>query len=142
MFLDVGAHFLKSHTVGVAAGVLDKLVGAVAGLAVLAVHQRVGKTADMTGCNPGRRVHQDGRIQTDVVRGLLHKLLAPCCLDIVLELNTKRAIIPGVRKAAVNLRAGVHKTATLTQGNDFFHGLFAVLHFLLFSFRRIWRIHT
>ena len=132
VLVDIGLHLLVGPAGRVDAGrVLNQLVRAVTGLAVLAVHQRIGKTADVAGGDPGGRVHQDGGIQADIVRALLHKLLAPRVLDVVLELNAKRAIVPGVGQAAVDLGARVHEAAALAQGDDFFHGLFAVFHFFI-----------
>ena len=142
MLVNIRFHLLVGPAGRILAGLLlNELVRTVTGFAVLAVHQRVGKAADMAGSNPGGRVHQDRRVQADVIRTLLHKLLAPRGLDVVLELHAERAVVPGVGQAAVDLRAGVYEAATLTQGNDLFHGFFAVVHFT-FSFWRIWLMHA
>ena len=111
------------------APVLDDLVGTEALLALLAVHQRVGEAAYMTRGNPGHGVHENSGVEADVVRAFLYELLAPRRLDVVFELNAERTVVPGVRKAAVDLRAGVHEATALAQGDDFFHCFFAVVHF-------------
>ena len=130
VLIDIGLHLLVGPAGRVFAGrVLDQLIRAVTGLAVLAVHQRVREAADMAGSNPGGRVHQDRRVQTDVVWALLHELLAPRGFDVVFKLHAERAVVPGVGKAAVDLRAGIHEATALAQGYDFVHCLFAVFHF-------------
>ena len=93
-----------------------------------AVHERVGEAAEMAGGHPGLRVHEDGRVQADVVAVLLHELLPPCALDVVLQLNAEGAIVPGIGKAAVNLAAGEDEAAVLAQCHDFVHCLFCVFH--------------
>ena len=129
LFVDVIAHLLIAPASRIFAGsVLDQLVSAVTGMTVLAVHQRVREAADMAGSNPSHRVHQDSGIQTDIVRGLLYELLSPSVLDVILEFDTKRTVIPGVSKTAVDLGAAVNEAAALAQGNDLVHCLFGVVH--------------
>ena len=118
---------VQLHAV-LAAPVLDELVGAEALLTLLTVHQRIGEAAQMAGSHPGLGIHQDGGIQAHVIGVLLNELLPPGLLDVVLQLHTQRAVVPGVGQAAVDLAAGEDKAAALTQGNDLFHGLFAVFH--------------
>ena len=62
------------------------------------------------------------------MRGSLNKLLEPCTLDVVLELNAQRAVVPGVCKTAVDLAACVYKAAVFAQSNDFFHCLVEIFH--------------
>ena len=96
------------------------------GLAGLAVHQRVRETAQMTGSHPCFRIHNDRSVQTDVVRGLLYKLLPPCTLDVVFQFHTQRAVVPGVCQTAVDLRARVYKAAGLAEVYDFIHAFLIV----------------
>ena len=121
--------------------VLNYLVGTETLLALLAVHQRIREAANMTRSNPGHRVHQDRGVKTYIVLALLHKFLAPCCLDVVLELNAERTVVPGVCKTAVNLRAGVYEAAALAERYDLFHCFFAVFH-VKFSFWHSWLLHA
>ena len=110
--------------------VLNELVGAEALLALLAVHERIGKAAQMAGGHPRLGVHQNGGIQAHVIGVLLDELLPPCLLDVVFQLHTQGAVIPGVGQAAVDLGTREHKAAALAQGNDLLHGLFGVFqHF-------------
>ena len=110
------------------APVLNELVGAEALVALLAVHQRIGEAAQMAGGHPGLGVHQDGGVQTHIVGVLLHELLPPRLLDVVLQLHTQGAVVPGVGEAAVDLAAGEDEATALAQGNELVHGLFSVVH--------------
>ena len=127
---DEGVHLVKAHGVHVHLGVLlaDELVGAVAGLAGLAVQQGVGEGGHVAGGDPGLGVHDDGGVQAHVIGGLLHELLHPGLLHVVLELHAQGAVVPAVGQAAVDLAAGVHKAPVFTQGDDFFHGLIRMIH--------------
>ena len=123
-------HLVEAHRVDVDLVMLfaDELVGAVAGLARLAVEQRVGEAGHMAGRDPRLRIHDNGRIETDVVRAFLHEFLEPRLFDVVLELNAERAVVPAVGQAAVNFGACKDKAAVFAKGNDLVHGLFAVFH--------------
>ena len=136
VLLHKGLHLRLAHSVHAVAQVeavllapvLNDLVGAEALLALLTVHQGVGEAAHMAGGHPHLGVHQDGGVQAHVIGVLLDKLLPPGLLHIVFQLHTQRAVVPGVGQAAVDLRAGEDKSPSLTQRDDFFHGLFAVFH--------------
>ena len=134
LFLDIVGHLLVRPAGGIvvqAVGgdvVLDELIGTVAGAAHLAVHQRVGESAQVTGCLPRLGVHDDGAVQTHVIRGFLHELLPPCFFDVVLELHAQRTVVPAVCQTAVNLGTGKDEAAVFAQGYDFFHCFFFCLH--------------
>ena len=121
--------------------VLDELICTETLFTALAVHQRVREAANMTGSNPGHRVHQDRGVKTYIVLALLHKFLAPCCLDVVLELKAERTVFTGLCKTALNLRAGVYEAAALAECYDLFHCFFAVFH-VKFSFWHSWLLHA
>ena len=105
-----------------------QIVGAETGLAGLAVEQRVREARDVAGRDPGLRVHDDGRVEADVVRAFLHEFLEPGLFDVVLELNAERAVVPAVGQTAVDLGACEDKTTVFAEGNDLVHGLFTVFH--------------
>ena len=130
---DIVRHLLVGPARGVHPGVLDQLVRAVTGLAVLTVHQRVGEAADMAGRHPDLRVHQQRRVDADVVPALLDKLLPPGALDIVFELHAERAVVPGVGEPAVDLAATVHKASPLAEADDFIHRFLGIIHLFLQS---------
>ena len=68
MLGDESVHLFKAHRIDVDFGVnvADQLIGALTGMAVFAVDQRVGEVSDMAGRNPGLRVHDDGGVKADV----------------------------------------------------------------------------
>ena len=130
VFGDESVHLVKAHGIDVDLGVLvaDKLVGTVAGLAGTAVQQRVRETGNVAGGDPGLRVHDDGGIEAHIVGALLHELLQPCLLDVVLELDTQRAVVPAIGQTAVDLGTGEHITTILAEIDDHVKGLFALFH--------------
>ena len=134
LLLNIGSHLLEGPGCRVVIKavlecvILDKLICSVSCLTALAVHKGVGEAANVTGCYPGLGVHDNCRVKTHVVAGLLHELLPPSALYVVLELNAERTVVPGVSKTAVDLRAGEDEASVLTESNDFFHCLFAVFH--------------
>jgi hypothetical protein len=71
-----------------------RVVGAKALLAVAAIDQRIHEAADMAARLPYSRVHQDGRIESLDVRPRAHHRVPPALLDVLLELDAERAVIP------------------------------------------------
>ena len=113
------------------APVLNDLVCTETLVALTAVHERIGEAAEVTGCDPGLGVHQYSSVKTNIVGVLLDELLPPGLFNVVLQLNAKGAVVPGVGKAAVNLAACEDEAAVFAQGNDFVHCFFGVFHFAL-----------
>ena len=101
--------------------VLDQLVRAEALVTALAVHERIRKTADVTGGNPGLRVHENRAVHTHIVGRFLDELLPPRSLHVVLKLHAEIAVVPGVRESAVDFRTRIDKTSRLCECHDFFH---------------------
>ena len=62
----------------------------------------------MTGSYPCLGIHEDSGVKTYIVLVLLNELLQPCVLDVVLELNAERAVVPCICQTAVNFRAGIN----------------------------------
>ena len=129
-----GVHGLAQVEAVLLAPALDDLVRPEPLLALLAVHEGIGEAPHVTGGHPHLGVHQNGGIQTHVVGVFLDELLPPGLLHVVLQLHTQGAVVPGVGQAAVDFAAGEDEPAALTQGHDFFHGLFVVFHILSNSF--------
>ncbi len=113
--------------------VLDQLVSAEALVALLAVHQRIGKSAEMAGSHPRLRVHQNGAVHADIIRIFLNELLPPGFLYVVLQLNAEVAVIPGVRQAAVNLGARIYKASCLRKCNNLVHRFFHSHYLISFA---------
>ena len=136
MLGDVGFQlFVRPAVAGLlAAGeVLDELVGAEAGLAGLAVHQRIVEAADVTGSHPDLAVHQNGAVQPGVVGAFLHELLPPGALDVVLVLHAQGTEVPGVGQAAVNFGAREDVAAVLAQRDQLVHCQLRHIHTLFFD---------
>ena len=95
----------------------------------------------MTRGHPGLRIHQNSRIQPHIIGVLLHEFLPPCFFDIVLQLDTQRAVVPGISQAAVNLRARIYEPAVFAQVHNFFHRLFGCFHPRITSVSRRWLRH-
>ena len=104
--------------------ILDQLVRAEALMALLAVHQRVREASEMAGGNPCLRIHENRAVDADVVRALLDEFLPPRLLDVVLQLNTEIAIVPRIRKAAVDLGTRIYKSSGFCERYDLVHRLF------------------
>ncbi|MPM64449.1 hypothetical protein SDC9_111335 [bioreactor metagenome] len=112
--MDVGESMLRSI-------ILNELVRTETRAATLAVHQRIGKSADMTAGHPGFGVHENRGVHADIIGRFLYKFSPPGALDVILKLHAERAIIPAVGKAAVDLAAGIDKAAPLAERDDLFH---------------------
>jgi len=106
------------------AEVFDQLVCTETLVALFTVHQRIGKSAEMTGSYPCLRVHQDRAVNTYVVRALHHEFLPPCFFHVVFQLNTERAVIPGICQAAVDFGTRIYKTSGFCYCHNFVHCLF------------------
>ena len=100
------------------------------GFALLAVHQRVRKAAEVSRGDPGLRIHQNGGVKSHVVFVFLNELFEPCLLDVVFERHAQRTVVPGVGESAVDLAARIHKASALAQRNDFFHCFLSVVHII------------
>ena len=74
----------------------DEVVGAMTGFAGFAIHQRIGKTADMSACLPSGGVHDDCAVKTYVVGIFDNEFFPPSLLDVVFELDAERAVVPRV----------------------------------------------
>ena len=74
----------------------DEVVGAMTGFAGFAIHQRIGKTADMSACLPSGGVHDDRAVKTYVVGIFDNEFFPPSLLDVVFELDAERAVVPRV----------------------------------------------
>jgi len=88
----------------------DQLIRPVAGLALPAVHQRIRETLQVAGSLPDLRIHQDRRLNLDVVGILLDEFLLPGALDMVFQKHAVGAEVPGVAQTAVNFRSLEHET--------------------------------
>jgi hypothetical protein len=102
------------------AGVVE-LVGAHALLAGLAVDQRIAEVLDVARRLPGPRVRDDRRVEAFDVVALAHDLLPPERLQVVLELDAERAVVPEAVDAAVDLARLPDEAATRAERDDVVH---------------------
>ena len=115
-------HARYGHAQLVLGGVrLDEVVGAATAFARAAVHERVGKSAQMTGRLPSTSVHEYCAVQPEVVFALGHELAPPRFFDIVVQLHADGSVVPGVGEAAVNLAAREDYSARLAQRYQLVH---------------------
>lgn len=63
----------------------DEVVGAMTGFAGFAIHQRIGKTADMSACLPSGGVHDDCAVKTYVVWIFDNEFFHQACLMLFLS---------------------------------------------------------
>ena len=61
----------------------DQLIGTVTGLALAAVHQRVGESLQVSGCFPDFRIHENRGLNLNIVRIFLDEFLLPGTFDMV-----------------------------------------------------------
>jgi hypothetical protein len=95
-----------------ALGVLE-LVGPEAPLARAAVHQRIDEPRDVPRRLPHARMHEDRRVEPlDVVPRADHRR-PPAVLEIFLQLDAERPVIPHGARAPVNFGALEDEAAPL-----------------------------
>ncbi len=115
--------------------ILNQLVGAETLMALLAVHQRVGKSAQVSGSHPGLRIHQNRTVHPDIIRMLLDKFLPPGALDIIFKLYSQITVIPRICKTSVYFGTRINKSPLLCNLNDsvqcFFHYVALAFSFYL-----------
>src|SRR5690606_24593520 len=92
---------------------LLQLVGAVALVAGEALGQRVGEDPHVTGGHPHLARQDDRGVQTDRVLPGGHHVAPPLALDVLLELDTQRSVVPRGPSAAVDLPAREDETSPL-----------------------------
>src|SRR6478735_5069170 len=91
-------------------------------VARLALHERVAEGAQVAGGLPRAGGQDDAGVEADDVVASRHHELPPLALDVLLELHTERAVVPGRLRTAVDLTAGVDETSALREGDDVVQG--------------------
>jgi hypothetical protein len=66
-------------------------------------------------------MHDDGSIETDHVGTALNEFPPPHPLDLVLELDTERAVVPAGPDASVDLAGLKHEATPLAERNERIH---------------------
>ncbi len=110
-----------------------ELIGAIARTRLAIVHHRIAEAADVTARFPDFRVHQQRAVETDHAErarraGRLRRLVVmrdhvvpPRLLEVALELDTERAVIPGAVQAAVDFTRREDESPSLAERHYLFH---------------------
>ena len=64
--------------------ILYYLIRAETFMALFAVHQRIRKASQMSGCHPGLGIHQNRTVHTHIIRIFLDEFLPPGLFHIIL----------------------------------------------------------
>jgi hypothetical protein len=97
---------------------LEEVVGAVALVGVEGLDQRVGEDLDVTGGFPDLTRLDDGGVHTDDILAGGHHVTPPLTLDVLLELHTQGAVVPGGAGTAVDLAGREDQASALTEVDD------------------------
>ena len=97
-----------------------QLVEAEAPMVRLALDQRVAERPDVPGRDPDLGVHEDSRVEPDDVVPLLDHRLPPGALDVVLQLDAERTVVPDRVDPAVDLGRREDEAAPLRERDDGF----------------------
>jgi hypothetical protein len=112
---------------------LDEIIGAMARFAGFAVDHRIVESGDVARSFPDFRIHENRGVKADVGRRFLNEFLPPHRTDVAFHLGAKGAVIPRIRKTAVNGRSLIDETNRLKMLSDFLEAEFFG-HDLLSSF--------
>ena len=113
---------------GLARRRLLEVVGAEALVARGALGERVGERRDVAGGLPDLAGQDHAGVEPDDVVAALDDRLPPLALDVVLQLDAERAVVPGGPQAAVDLAAGEHQSAPLGEADDGVHAVCGLGH--------------
>ena len=102
LLLAPGIHTALNGNSFFCAEIFNDLIRAETLMALFTVHQRVRKTAQMTGSHPCLRIHQNSTVHPYIVWAFHNEFFPPGFFHIVFQLHAKVAVIPGVGKSAVN----------------------------------------
>ena len=98
----------------------EHVVGARARLAVAAVGHRIRERRLVAGVLPDQPVHQDGGVEPLHVVAVVDDRAPPGALDVVLQLDAERAVVPGAAEAAVDGGRRKDEAAALGEADDLF----------------------
>ena len=97
------------------------LVGAKSFLAFPAIDERIGECGFVAGVLQDETVHQNCGIEAFHVVALVNIGAPPGALDVVLELDAHRAVVPRALQTAVQLAALKEKPSSLAQRDNLVH---------------------
>src|SRR6185295_10161306 len=94
---------------------LDQVVRAEPLVAGGALGERVGEGGDVAGCLPDLGGQDHRRVDTDDVLTGGDHVAPPLALDVLLELDAERAVVPGGTLTTVDLTTGIDEATALAQ---------------------------
>src|SRR2546425_950220 len=98
-----------------------RIVGAKAILALLAVDEWIGESRDVPRRLPHLGMHQDRGVQAlDVFARVDHRP-PPALLDVLLELDAQRTVVPDGTEAAIDIGRLIYVAEPVGQRNDVIH---------------------
>ena len=83
-----------------------------------AFDERIAERSDMAGRDPDLRAHEDPGVEPDDVVALLDHRPPPGALDVVLQLDAERPVVPDRVDAAVDLGRREDEAASLRERDD------------------------
>ena len=83
-----------------------------------ALGERVREGGDVTGGHPDLGGQDHRRVDTDDVLARGDHVAPPLALEVLLELDAERAVVPGGTLSAVDLTAGEYEATALAQADD------------------------
>ena len=104
--------------------VFNQLICTETFMTFLTIHQRVGKTSQMSGSYPCLRIHQDCTVNTHIIWIFLNKFFPPGFFYVIFQFHTQITVIPGICQASVNLGTRIYKTSGLCKCDNLFHCFF------------------
>src|SRR5207249_6185206 len=98
-----------------------RIVGAKPVLAMLAVHEGIGEAGHVSRRLPYLGMHQDRGVEPLDVLTLVHHGAPPALLDVLLELDAQRPVVPHGAEATVDLGRLKHEAAPLGERHQLLH---------------------
>ena len=108
--------------------ILDKHIGTITLLRVFIVDQRVIKRIDVPRRFPNRRVHKNGRIDTDNIFVQQHHTVPPIFFDIVFQLDPHLSVIIHGAQPIVYFTRRKYESIFFTMRNQFLKDIFLLCH--------------
>jgi hypothetical protein len=97
------------------------VIGTVMTATVQTAREGIGEARHMSAGFPDSWMHGDGRIKSHHVVSQMNVVAPPQALDVILEFNSQRPIVPRRSEPAVNFARLKYKTAPLAQRHDLVH---------------------
>src|SRR5690606_19312399 len=97
-----------------------ELVGTPPEVAALTVDERVAEAGHVATGHPDLGVGDEGGVEADDIVALADHGAPPGLPDVPPEFDSKRAVVVGVREAAIEFGSGEHEPAPLRERDDRF----------------------